>query len=79
MPGDMFPDLAGASRGVQTGAAEKAFATLSEARDTAERHQIERALRETEGHILEAARLLGISRTTLWEKMRRLGVTGDFR
>ena len=74
MPGDMFPDLNQAPESVE---GDKAFATLSEARDMAERRQIERALQETNGHILEAAKLLGVSRTTLWEKMRRLNITGE--
>ena len=79
LPGDLFPDQAEAPRGFETAVIESAFVTLSEARDMAERQQIERALRETRGHILEAARILGVSRTTLWEKMKRLGVSGDFR
>jgi two-component system, NtrC family, response regulator HydG len=74
MPSDLFPDRAGPS---PDEAAH--FATLSQARDVAERRQIERALKETDGQILEAAALLGISRTTLWDKMRRLGVTGSTR
>ena len=73
MPMDMFPDLVESEHPLL-----KAFATLSETRDFAERRQIERAIRETNGQIIEAAKLLGISRTTLWEKMRRLEVTGEF-
>ena len=69
MPMDMFPDLVELEHPII-----KAFATLSETRDLAERRQIERAIKETNGHIIEAAKLLGISRTTLWEKMRRLDV-----
>jgi DNA-binding NtrC family response regulator len=74
MPADLFPDrsLAGPS-------GSQPFATLSEARDDAERRQIERALKETDGHIIEAAALLGVSRTTLWEKMRRLGLAAGSR
>lgn len=72
MPGDLFPE-----QGDLAASEDKAFATLSEARDLAERRQIERALRETSGHLIEAARLLGVSRTTLWEKMRRLGIQGE--
>ncbi|MBD8876682.1 sigma-54-dependent transcriptional regulator [Roseibium polysiphoniae] len=68
MPADLFPDRPG-SIGPGIG-----FAPLSEIRDDAERRQIVRALAETSGHIQEAARLLGISRTTLWEKMTRLGI-----
>jgi two-component system, NtrC family, response regulator HydG len=74
MPMDLFPDLVESEHPLI-----KAFATLSETRDFAERRQIERAIKETNGHIIEAAKLLGISRTTLWEKMRRLEVTGEFR
>lgn len=68
---DLFPERAG-----QTPAAapEEELLTLSEARDATERRHIERALARTGGRIGEAARLLGISRTTLWEKMRRLGI-----
>ena len=72
MPADMFPDRAALSDHPMV----KAFATLSETRDGAERRQIERALKETDGHILAAAKLLGVSRTTLWDKMRRLDISG---
>jgi DNA-binding NtrC family response regulator len=74
MPSDLFPDRARSEP-----AEPNQFATLSQARDLAERRQIERALKETGGQILEAAALLGISRTTLWDKMRRLGVAGTAR
>ncbi len=72
MPGDMFPDLPHAQfddPGI--------FSTLSEIRDSAERRQIERALQQTGGQIIEAAKLLGVSRTTLWDKMRRLSLSGE--
>jgi DNA-binding NtrC family response regulator len=49
-------------------------ATLAEARDRAERLHIEEAIRQTGGVIAKAASLLGVSRTTLWEKMRKLRV-----
>ena len=45
-------------------------ASLAEARPRAERVHIEEALSRTDGNISEAASLLGISRTTLCEKMR---------
>ncbi len=51
----------------------KSVATLAEARRSAERRQIENAMQQTNGEIAKAAALLGISRTTLWEKMRKLG------
>ena len=68
MPGDLFPDAAASS------GQARSFPTLSEVRDAAERRQIQRALGSTAGQIAESARLLGVSRTTLWEKMRRLGI-----
>lgn len=68
MPYDMFPDRSGLP------VSRDAFQPLSEIRDAAERRQIERALSETSGHMQEAARLLGVSRTTLWEKVTRLGI-----
>lgn len=65
-PSDLFPER-------QTTAADR-LPTLSEARDTAERTHILRALERTGGHVIEAAKLLGVSRTTLWEKMQKLGI-----
>ncbi|WP_323785254.1 sigma-54-dependent transcriptional regulator [Thalassovita sp.] len=64
-PSDIFPEL---------GAENDRFSTLSEARDAAERQQIIAALARTDGHVLEAAKLLKISRTTLWEKMQKFGL-----
>jgi DNA-binding NtrC family response regulator len=68
MPCDLFPD-----RAARTVSAS--FAPLADVRDAAERRQIERALEETDGQIAKAAGLLAISRTTLWEKMTRFGLT----
>ena len=72
MPYDLFPD---ATRGQKS--KPISFVTLSEARDDAERRQIERALAKTSGQIIEAAKLLEVSRTTLWDKMRRFGIHAD--
>ena len=47
---------------------------LTAVRDAAERRQIERVLQETDAHVGLAAKRLGISRTTLWEKMSRYGL-----
>jgi len=63
-PADLFPER-------QAG---PGFRTLAEVRDAAERTQIITALERTGGKINEAARLLNVSRTTLWEKMQRLGL-----
>jgi transcriptional regulator of acetoin/glycerol metabolism len=46
-------------------------------RDAAEKRQIEHVLKETNGQINEATKRLDISRTTLWEKMRRYGLTAS--
>jgi DNA-binding NtrC family response regulator len=70
MPSDLFPDRPQVAGHPMI----KSLATLAEARDSAERRQIMRALQQTNGQILEAAALLGVSRTTLWDKMRRLHV-----
>jgi len=64
-PADVFPELNQEDLAVQS---------LSEARDVAERRQIIRALERTGGQVAEAARLLRVSRTTLWEKMQKLGL-----
>ncbi len=65
-PADLFPER-------QTRVPDR-LPTLSEARDLAERAHILRALERTGGQVIEAARLLGVSRTTLWEKMQKLGL-----
>lgn len=48
--------------------------SLAEAREAAEKAQIIAALGRTEGQVGEAAKLLRVSRTTLWEKMQKLGL-----
>jgi DNA-binding NtrC family response regulator len=48
--------------------------SLAEARDMAEREHIRRVLARCGGRIGDAATALGIARTTLWERMRRLGL-----
>ena len=42
--------------------------------DNAERERIEEALRKTHGHKMEAAKILGMSRVTLWKKINRLRI-----
>jgi two-component system, NtrC family, response regulator AtoC len=54
---------------------ETHITTLAEARERAERQHIEETIRQTGGELGKAAILLGISRTTLWEKMRRLDLS----
>ncbi len=48
--------------------------SLSETRDAAERAQILAALERCGGRVVEAAKQLKVSRTTLWEKMQKLGL-----
>jgi DNA-binding NtrC family response regulator len=72
MPGDLFPERADRA----TGRGEF-IAPLDAAREDAEKRHIQRALAMTGGAILPAAKALGISRTTLWEKMRRYGLAGS--
>ena len=69
MPGDLFPDMNfSPQQGAQLG-------TLEDARTEAERRHIARALALSENEMAHAAKLLNISRTTLWEKMKRLGMS----
>ena len=78
---DLFPDdpdRAARMRGAQAAQDPEAGIgmTLAEVRDAAERAHIAATLEATGGGIQEAAARLGVSRTTLWEKMRRHGLSG---
>lgn len=67
-PSDLFPErLAG----------PEDMMSLAKAREAAEKAQIIAALDRTDGQIGEAAKLLRIARTTLWEKMQKLGLSGS--
>ena len=46
---------------------------MEKVREEAERQHILSILRLTSGNRAQAARLLGISRKTLWKKMKHLG------
>ena len=70
-PADLFPETDARSHG----GADR-LGSLEDARQDAERRHILRALQATDGEIGAAAALLGIGRTTLWEKMRRLAIGG---
>jgi DNA-binding NtrC family response regulator len=70
MPGDMFPEQSDET----TSTLE--MGSLEDVRQSAEKRHILRALAATSGEVGAASRLLGIGRTTLWEKMRRLGLNG---
>lgn len=65
-PADLFPETA------LPDAIEGVLPRLADAVADAERRHIDRALAEAGGRVEEAARLLGVSRSTLFEKIRRL-------
>ncbi|MDT8855266.1 response regulator [Paracoccaceae bacterium Fryx2] len=65
MPVHLFPEIEAVSASP---------ASLSDVRDAAERLHIQRVLEACGGQMTEAARRLRISRTTLWEKMQKLGL-----
>lgn len=67
MPADLFPETAAAH--------SPGSPSLAAARESAEMRRIEKALAENQGAILRTAEALGISRTTLWEKMRKFGLS----
>jgi DNA-binding NtrC family response regulator len=53
------------------------FRTLAEVRCHAERRHIRTVLAGAGGCVEEAAKLLGVSRSTLFEKMRKLDIRSD--
>ncbi|NJM35089.1 MAG: sigma-54-dependent Fis family transcriptional regulator [Rhodomicrobium sp.] len=68
-PQDLFPETeSNAARSVQ------ASGSLADARESAEKHRIVAALAENSGQIAKTAEALGVSRTTLWEKIKRYGI-----
>lgn len=69
--GDLFPEHVAAL------GSQDEIMTLSAARDVAEKRQIQRALRLAQGQPEVAARSLGISRSTLFDKLRRHRICRD--
>jgi DNA-binding NtrC family response regulator len=65
---DLFPEIPLPHR-------PEFIVTLADARAEAERRQIITALGDAGGKLGAAAKRLRISRTTLWEKMKRLGIS----
>jgi DNA-binding NtrC family response regulator len=65
---DLFPERVSAAR------EQASFFTLAQAREDAERRQIAKVLAETQGDVSAAAHRLDVSRSTLFEKIRKLGV-----
>jgi two-component system NtrC family response regulator len=54
--------------------ADEAPFNLREARDSAERREVVRALARANGNLSKAADLLGISRPTLYDLLNRFGL-----
>jgi two-component system response regulator HydG len=50
--------------------------TLAEVVEDAERRAIEDAVGRCHGDLARVARELGVSSTTLWRRMKRLGIEG---
>lgn len=72
LPVDLFPEgVPGAVPDASTG-----FLPLVDVRDAAERAHIQGALDRADGSLTEAAKLLQIGRSTLWEKIQKLGIDG---
>jgi DNA-binding NtrC family response regulator len=69
-------DLPGRIRGVVPAGSDTLKEAAQSAAETAERNLIERALKESGGNKTEAARALGISRKTLFNKMKSFRMDG---
>ena len=68
LPEDLFADHPGSHD------FDNRIAKLSVVRDAAEKRQIKLALSAMEGNVSKAAQTLGVSRTTMWEKMLKHGI-----
>jgi DNA-binding NtrC family response regulator len=66
----LFPSEAAEADGIRP-------ATLAEVRDRAERQHIRAVLADVDNRIEEAAKRLSVSRSTLFDKMRKLGIRSD--
>ena len=59
------------------GASDGLFVSLHAMVEDAERRHIRSALERTGGSVMKTSELLGISRKTLWEKMKKLRIDND--
>ena len=59
---------------IEASATTQAFPTLRQAREKAETDIIMRALASTQNNVSQASKLLGVSRPTLYELMKSLGI-----
>jgi len=60
---------------VATGTTDIQHRSLGKVREQAERDHIISVLTSTNGNRIQAAEILGISRKTLWKKLKQLGVS----
>lgn len=67
---DLWPDHGHADKGGDS----SDYVTLASVREMAERERIEEVLSSQGGNISETARVLDVSRTTLWNKMQKYGI-----
>jgi two-component system, NtrC family, response regulator HydG len=74
---DVFLEKQGAAASGATGSAQGPAKTLAQQIDDAEREAIQRALARCGGSLEKVARELDVSTTTLWRKMKRLGLRRD--
>ncbi len=71
---DVPEPVAGPMDAVQPNAADRQFLPLHAMVGEAERRHIRSALERTGGSVMKTSELLGISRKTLWEKMKKLRI-----
>lgn len=74
---DLFPETGGLLAVSHDGGEAASLQTLADVRDAAERGHIQSVLEREGGNMRATADALGISRTTLWEKLRRFGLSGE--
>ncbi len=74
---DVFLERQGGAASGAAGAADGPVKTLSQQVDDAEREAIQRALARSGGSLEQVSRELDVSTTTLWRKMKRLGLRRD--
>jgi sigma-54 dependent transcriptional regulator, acetoin dehydrogenase operon transcriptional activator AcoR len=67
------------ARSVGAEAGIPAGATLNAALGRSEREAVEKALKQTNGNVADAAAVLGVLRTSLYRIMKRFGITRPAR
>ncbi|RYF58106.1 MAG: hypothetical protein EOO29_50415, partial [Comamonadaceae bacterium] len=72
---DLWPELFDDEHMALDAAPTTSGHTLAQARDAAEQAKIEQVLQDTGGNLTQAAAILAVSRTTLWTKIQKYGIT----